>query len=710
MRLRSTLAVLALLLAGALFLPRGYAEPEPGFSLAARVPSTAIGYVALEDLGSWEARFEQTAIHKLFAHPEMQAFLKPMTGAVQQMMEGRGPLQDAPPPVQELIRQLQNLHGDISLAVLDIDQSTGVPTMVASLDFGQHAAKFGEFLQGFRAEVDPEGQHIIESMVNGRLQWSVDADGMPITATIFDSAFVVSNSGDALTAVVEGEVESPLAASAGYARIHTRAGGDDVALFLYANMKPITEMLRRSMGEEGLAMASALGMDEIRSVGFGIAFAGDGFRDTFMVDAPNGKKGILGLLRYEPVTPEALRWVPGNAFYYQEGKANLDQYLANIKKLMVSIEPNAVDEIDKGVQHLNSMFGMDLEKDLLHQLDGHTAAYASMPSTGGLYPELVIMLKAKDGAVFETNMKKLADAIAGVLTEEGDALANTRTISYRDHTLHLMDLEGPRRRDMVPFTPTWARVADNWFAITLVPHTMKELILRQSTTGVPGLADQEDFQSVMAHAPRDTGSVAYLDLQGILTMLYDTGVPLLQTVAKPNVLPREFPPMDFALLPPTREIRPFLRSAGLFFTWDDNGIAFSSHGPIPMATIFVAAVAVAAIAPAAMMRTKRGDRVASRRMERPDKPGRFDQVQKDVAVMQARDLARHIRSYVLEHAKMPSSLQELVEKGMVGAVPADPWGNAFSLVVTNAAEKRFKVLSAGPDGKKGTKDDILFDG
>jgi hypothetical protein len=62
--------------------------------------------------------------------------------------------------------------------------------------------------------------------------------------------------------------------------------------------------------------------------------------------------------------------------------------------------------------------------------------------------------------------------------------------------------------------------------------------------------------------------------------------------------------------------------------------------------------------------------------------------------------------------KPPDSLDELVaplgqgdEEDFLESVPEDAWGNPYVLEV-NAEELR--VRSFGPDGRKGTKDDIVY--
>ena len=148
------------LLLTVLVLPKGFAEPRDGWSLEARVPPTALGFVSIEDIGGMEARFEKTAIAGLFREPEMKAFVAPIEKAGREMLEAGedGPLGESGPMVLKVLEQLKGLKGQVAIALLDVDVDAEKPEIVASLDFGPHVADFITFVQTTRAEIDPEGE------------------------------------------------------------------------------------------------------------------------------------------------------------------------------------------------------------------------------------------------------------------------------------------------------------------------------------------------------------------------------------------------------------------------------------------------------------------------------------------------------------------------------------------------------------------------
>ena len=65
-----------------------------------------------------------------------------------------------------------------------------------------------------------------------------------------------------------------------------------------------------------------------------------------------------------------------------------------------------------------------------------------------------------------------------------------------------------------------------------------------------------------------------------------------------------------------------------------------------------------------------------------------------------------IQMYALDHNdKYPKSINDLYggKRDYVNEIKNDPWGNPYELEVTG---KRFRVISRGPDGQKGTGDDV----
>lgn len=684
------------------------AEPSEGFHLERRVPASTLAFASMERIDQWQQRLESTAIGKLMADPEMEAFLAPLSEAAEQLVQGG--MMDVPPLVIDLVQQMAGLRGQLGLALVSVDMAEERPVLAASLDFGDHVGDFIEFLARVQREIDPEGNVVKTVEHEGRTWWEADlGSGAPfsIHATTVDTAFVLATDRDLLKTLLAGEAESSLGTSEDFLAVQRRAGGGDLGVFVYANVPSALDAFGSMIPPEGLAVANALGLDTLKAVAYGMAFKGDGFQDTLMVYAPGADHGLVPMLEMQPLTsPRTLDLAPASTFYWTERSLPFDTLIARIRALAASIDPDAAEQIDGGLAQAGQFLGVDVEKELLAGLKGSYGAYVALPAAGGLFPEVAVILEVKDASSFEGVFDRLVQGIAGAVNEEGDILASTRTMDYHGVKMHLLDLQAARGDDVVPFTPTWALLGDR-LVITLVPYSMKEIILRnQGQTSTPGLASKEDFQALMALRPADAGGMEYLNLKAGLGLLYDTLVPLIQTVAKPNVMEDLPVPIDWALLPPGSRVAKHFRSMATFVTWNEDGLVVRMQGPIPLVPIILVAVGVgsAVFLRSTAMQTLevRVDPGSGHPM--PDSGDLEDEMDLELAKIQAEMLVEAVEFFRVEKGRLPGSLDDLVKDGLMGSVPEDPWGGSYRLRGDAAG---YAVESAGPDRKYGTPDDVL---
>lgn len=84
------------------------------------------------------------------------------------------------------------------------------------------------------------------------------------------------------------------------------------------------------------------------------------------------------------------------------------------------------------------------------------------------------------------------------------------------------------------------------------------------------------------------------------------------------------------------------------------------------------------------------------------------EAQKQVVRMQIRQLAAMVHYHRLSnHGECPSIAQWIEDKTLK-AEPKDPWGHALDIVCPSEHDDgTADIVSLGPDGQPGTKDDIL---
>ncbi len=698
----TTIALWSALVFGALVPAR--AEPVTPLRLEALVPSTSIAFVGIEEIGSWEARAADLSLAKMAKDPEMQAFLKPISEDVEKLLKGgggKGPFADVPPIVFEVLEQLRGLKGQVAVALVRFKSPEDF-AIAAGLDFGDHVGDFTKFLARMKEQAgDDFPLQVVED--KGRTWWTMggpEAHGGPqLAATVLGTSILLSTDRawlDEVVASAAAPMASSLAQSADFQGVKSGVGGADTALMAYANVPSILGQV--GLDEEGARIVKALGADAITAVGYGCAFKGDGFLDTLVVQAPGADHGLLPLLRMRPSSHAALALAPATTFLYDENTIALSTLLPKVRTIVAAVDPEAVSQFERGLAEASRTLNVDLESELLAGFADETAVYLGVPETGGLFPELAVIAAVKDPAAFEGIFERAVNGIAGAASEKERLRVAQRTIEYRGKRLHVVDLEATRGKRIVPFTPTWA-VLDGRLVVTLVPHAMKEFILRTSE-GVGGLASQEDVRALLAAAPAGHGKFTYVDLQAAMNLVYDTGVPALQTIVKPNVLGHPPVRLDWAALPAARTMRPYFRSLAVFVSCDESGLRASFHSPVPAVPVLAAVSAVAGFV------AMRGGRRGPPRDWDVEPP--HEVVPRDDSGVEAtlQGLAENVRSYRALQDALPESLADLVEKAhILPALPRDPWGGEIRYRIVDPKQGLFELRSAGPDKSFDTDDD-----
>jgi hypothetical protein len=684
-------------------VPTARADDGTSLRLETVVPGRTLAFAAMEDIGSWGGRWKQTALAKLFADPDMRAFMGPLEEDVNKMLEGGDGKEETPlpPEAREVFKQLQGLSGQAAVALVAMPEGRRMPVMAAGLDFGSHLSDFVTFLERMKARQDDMPLKIEEK--DGKTWWTLgDPERPDMVGTTLGGSVLMSTDRawvDDVVARKGAAVDGSLATNASF-QTSRKAAGDGTAMFVFGNVPALLDRFVPGMPPEAPRVMKALGIDTMRGLSYAFGFHGDVFRETVVLDAPASEEGVMSLLRTEPIDRKGLAMAPSTAFLFAESSFPLSRMLKTLRPILQEVDADLPQHLDKALADAKAATGVDLEKDLLPMLSDDLSYYVGMPETGGLYPELVVSFGVKDPAAFEQTAQKAVDGLLQTVGKDEGVTGRQRMVEWHGKRLYMVELAGVRRRDMVPFTPTWA-VLDGRWVVTLVPHAMKELILRTEQGG-KGLADQDDVRSILRGVPEKATSLGYVDLQAFLTLLYDTGVPLLQTVAKPNVLQAPVR-LDWAMLPPTRAVRPYLRSMGTHTHVAGDAFVMQVDSPIG----YVLPIAIVAGAAGLAL----GRRSHAMVTEMPDFT---DDSRGTVADLQVQSYADAVRGYHAAHGKLPGSLEQLTQetdpgtgRPWVDRVRRDPWGGEYMFLVLDAAKGTFEVRSAGADGTPNTLDDVV---
>jgi len=677
---------------------------DAGFHLEARVPASTLAFASIEDVGTLGDRLGRTGMGHLLQDEEMQAFFAPLTKLASQAVHGK--VMELPPIAVEALEQIQGLRGQVALALVDVDPAHKSAKIVLSLDFDGHVNDFTAFLERVRKKFDPQGEKIQSATHDDRTWWTVTGGEMPLHVTTVGTAVVAATDQALLQVIVANAgITGTLADNPDFRTVREKAGGDDLAIFAFGNVSAALAKFGAQLGPQARPIADALGLDTVRGLGYGLAIRGGSFRDTLIVHAPKADHGLIPLMAMPALTaPRTLDLVPSGAFYWAEANLPVSTLLARVRSLVQTIDPDAVEQMGQGLASVKQMLGVDLETELLAGLDDGMGIYAAFPPTGGLFPEMACIVPVKDPSTYEGVFDRFVAGLAGLATEQGDVNVSTRVLDYHGTRLHIVDLQASRGDDVVPFTPTWA-VIGNRLVVTLVPHAMKEIVLRaQGRTSAPGLASKADFQALMREKPLGVGAMAYVDLKGALSLVYDTLVPLLQTAAKPNVMKDVKVPLDWAMLPPASRVAPYFSSLAEYVTWNEDGIHVSYQGPVPVLSVAMLGGVIAALF--VSRASSEPTWVSTGKAEVPARAGEDLDAEMDVEVakLQAEILADYVGTYRQSKGRLPKSFEEMVEADICKAPAKDPWDQAYAYVTYSTGG--YAVVSMGPDRTLGTADDI----
>jgi len=684
----------------------GAAEPVAPFLLQNLVPARTLALASFEEVGTLGTRFGKTALGKMMADPEMKAFAAPLGEDLQKMMKGEGAQGLPIPPVAlKLLEHLSGLHGQAGVALVDMPE--GKPVIAASLDFGDKLSEFVTFVERIHEEQGGADVPVVTEKRDGRTWFAVGDPEQPMMrgTAVGTALFLSTDTGwiEQLAKSNGATVDGSLGANEAYGRVRAKTGGSDLALSVFANVPGI--LARVKMPDEAHRVASALGLDAVEAAGYGMAFKGDGMLDSIVIDAPQTTHGLLKAFAMKPTSRKTFAWAPASTFLAEETAFSFSGLVAQARDIVGRIDPDMLSEMEKFLREGKEALGVDIEQELLAGLSDDMGYWLAMPETGGLYPELCVSVGVKDAAAYEKTVERVADAILAEVSKRERVMASRRVIEWHGKRLHVIDLAFVEGKKPVPFQPTICFV-DGRMLVTLVPHAMKETLLRREAGGA-GLAGEEDVKALMATAPDGTGSIGYLDLQAILALLYDTGVPALQTVAKPNVLGVPVR-LDWAQLPAARSMRPYFRSMGTFAVCDGKSLRISIHSPIGM----VLPMAMVGMAAGVLMGGRMQHEIPDYVEVQPETRGESDAQRALMADLQASSIVEAIRMYRASTGKLPMTLSALTEKGANGeafleSLPQDPWKFGFVYTILDAAKGTFEVRSWGPDGRPNTTDDIV---
>ncbi|MHC4957329.1 MAG: hypothetical protein ACYTGN_03065 [Planctomycetota bacterium] len=454
-----------------------------------------------------------------------------------------------------------------------------------------------------------------------------------------------------------------LATSARYTDVMKHARGDgDTTTILVVQVDRTFDTLQKVLPQAGLArgvlnMGGIGGLQTLASVS---RVEGRGISNTLsLLMDPNGPPMPPGV----PAKHICLGFVPRDAIYFASTTLQLDKYAPMIAMMAGGTLPG----------------GVALKQDVLDHMGSEIAVIVA--PNNGVIPDLALVVDVKDGAKLMESLNKLASAIpwpAG--TARGSA-----TIGGIKATV--LPLGHPRLADF-PIAPTFGLIGDK-LLIAPAPMTFQRFVsVHQGQR--PNISENRDFAKLREMAPADAEGMSYLDLPRLTGMLWDTLMPLLQSIPQPSGSASLYE------LPESEVFTKHLYGRVAWTKTDERGMHWVSHSPIDGSGFMIGALGMGVATFTALQ------------AEKPQRPrqkaivtmkGEIDHdVQK--CFSNVNQIKNQLRYYRREHGKFPKSLDVLRGDWVAAEVFVVP-GTKKKYVYLGPAPRGMVLLHGHPNGKDG---------
>jgi len=564
--------LVAVTLAGLLLLPaasavaQGFAPGKVRFEDV--VPADCYFYASFAGLDACEKSFDGSGLYQTWREPEVQEFVRGTMEMIRQQLAQAG---TGGVPFEELRAALQ---GRVGIAFGDttlVGMIAVVPNVLISVDVGNRKEQFVGLLEGALSEVERQFGPVARERIDyqGVVIHSVPCPKLQMTSLCFaylDNLFVAGINRYYVQKAIDNwrQPGRALSASASFKRSVGRAGSDPLLGSVFVNFEGMKSKLRPLAPPEMGEIADRLGILNVHSWFMGWTASGKGYRDFWYLDAPGEKKGLVKILSPGPVSPDALRFAPYNTVYFLNFNLDLAAAVEEVLSLTDLFFPPARAKFDGVRAQVRQHLGFDLHDDLLASLGQGVSLSVSLPSTGGLVPEILATINLKDPARFEKCLTSVVPLLGGEM----------KTLTFDGRNLNYLSLA---RRD-VPFSlsPTYT-IEGNTLYLAGAPLVLKEAIRNRTQEG-KSLADNPGYQEVAAKVAKSPSSIEFIDLPRGVALLYATAAPFLQGLqGKVNEAGL---PLDLALMPTTEALTRHLSAMVSTYSVDSDGMLSQAYSPI----------------------------------------------------------------------------------------------------------------------------------
>jgi len=315
---------------------------------------------------------------------------------------------------------------------------------------------------------------------------------------------------------------------------------------------------------------NALGLGGLEGLTMVARVDGRGISSTTRVLVRGERKGLARLFEGgEPAKLECLAFAPKDAVYVTAGNFDVGGLFDIVVDAMGSMGQMGPAMMQAQFQQT---FGIKMRDDLLYLL-GPEAALIVAPNRG-LVPDIGIVFESRDPERLQRSILAMLDRVPW---PKGTGPSRFRAGGRTAYAVPLM------HEDLipVPIAPSFG-IVDGKLLIAPFPASYQRFVGVKEGRMESILANRE-FTKLRERVPEDALAVSYLDFPRLYAFLYETGIPILQSMPQHGNSPLFDLPSD------SGAFTKHLYGTISWRTADDRGMHWHSHGAVDTSGFMIGA-------------------------------------------------------------------------------------------------------------------------
>ncbi|MFH1707962.1 MAG: hypothetical protein ABIF71_08590 [Planctomycetota bacterium] len=533
-----------------------------------------LSFAAVEKVNLVVQDYAGTAQARIWAEPEVQAFLAGLTGRIDAGLQ-KASLESGF-DIPAIIAIVKRLEGGLGVNITEID----IPNEVVAGAFVMAGIPAGDrdavvrYIGTLETIIARDAGGIFkEEPIGGRKVRVMDtgAAGKPVLCHVMDGTDLIVTLGRAaMEQCFQNAAQKEPAAN--LAEVLRSCGpGARGGLCAYADSARIFTMLREAVKEkEGedsdeFRGLNGIALEDLSTVGLHVSIAKAGFHDRVFIGVIPAPRGIGRLFKFRVADTGLLKEVPAEAVAFSIANIDLLNLYDAIMAMAGAIMPADDFKQTQGmIAGLEIPLGVRIRDGLVASLAGDILFYQKLPVGIGMQmPELVLKLKLKDKGPL---MAVLTNFVEPMVAQQGIMVESSQSGGAEVRSFPIPQLA------MAGIVPTVAISADGLIIATTKAGAAAALA--PQAAAITGNAEYTALEPFLATGTQSV-SISFTDLKKGFSRLYGTlGMLLTMWPSAGRDLG-----LDLTKLPLTDTIAKHLFGSKSVSRQEGSGVFAEMYGP-----------------------------------------------------------------------------------------------------------------------------------